>query len=494
MKNIFKISFTIGILLFFSACDKFLEVQPEDKLTREQILASETAINSVLNGIYIDMASNSIYGANLSMTVLECLAQRYDLSSNVHRFYQYGQYNYADESVENTFNSIWYNLYRQVLEVNEFITLINMPAANLPDLRRKNTLLGESYALRAFYHFDLLRIFGPVYNSLDSTMLSIPYYEKGGGELMPLLPANEIMDKIVADLHRAEELLLQNDPIITDGMVTASTGSPVLDFHINRNYRMNYYAVKALQARVYLWREDKEAALAAAKVVINAQLNNNLFTWQPSNQLVGVVSPNTPNRIYSGEVIFGIHNRNMYTNHNNYFTGALLGTNLLAPRPARLLGANGTYENENDHRYYYVWLQPAEKVFRTLYKYVRPVDFTRVTFEYFQPIIRITEMYYIAAECETDLNKRVEYLTTVRESRNLITPINIADLDTEVRNEYAREFYAEGQLFFYYKRNFNRDGSTASRQIPNGNADNGNIIMTTANYVVPLPLAERNAR
>ena len=36
----------------------------------------------------------------------------------------------------------------------------------------------------------------------------------------------------------------------------------------NRKQRMNYYAVTALLARVYLWGNDKEAALKEAKEII----------------------------------------------------------------------------------------------------------------------------------------------------------------------------------------------------------------------------------
>ena len=77
------------------------------------------------------------------------------------------------------------------------------------------------------------------------------------------------------------------------------------------------------------------------------------------------------------------------------------------------------------------------------------------------PLMKISEMYYIAAECllngETkDLGKAREYMNTVREKRGIIIPIpegaDEATLETEIQKEYRKEFTCEGQLFYYYKR------------------------------------------
>lgn len=491
MKKIISTILSICMLLLVTACNKFLDINPDDKLTQEQVEVSESSINYVLNGIYMNMSNNYLYGSYLTMTITECLAQRYNLSDSRHPFYNYGRYDYAQSNVQSSFSSIWEQAYVQILGINKFIDLVNNTTVNIP-ANRKNILLGEAYALRAFHHFDLLRIFGPIYNTSDSTSISIPYYVVGNGELMPLLPTNEVMGKILADLKNAETLL-QNDPIVADGVVTESTNDPIKDFYINRNYRMNYYAVKAMQARVWLWRENKPAALEAAKAVIEASLiqSEELFPWLPYQD---IIRGTNPDRVFSTEVIFGIQNRNMYNNQNSYFSASLMETNLLCPRAPRLTAA---YEsNENDYRYPNIWIIPASsgKGYRTFFKYERPNDFTAVKFGYFQPLIRISEMYYIAAECEPVPADGLTHLNQVRTHRNLSNLTNASTLIAEIQKEYVKEFYGEGQLFFYYKRNYNRAGTAASRQIPNGNADSGNTTMDAAKYQVPLPLSETNAR
>lgn len=63
---------------------------------------------------------------------------------------------------------------------------------------------GELLALRAFLHFDMLRLFGPIYKE-DPSALSIPYNESVKIMNLPLLPADSIVhNKIMRDLDEAE--------------------------------------------------------------------------------------------------------------------------------------------------------------------------------------------------------------------------------------------------------------------------------------------------
>src|SRR5699024_5700096 len=86
-----------------------------------------------------------------------------------------------------------------------------------------------------------------------------------------------------------------------------------------RNRRMNYYAVKALEARVQLYAGNNQKALEAAETVINEA--QNWFPWiEPSE----VISENeNPNRIFSTEVIFGVQNKEIYSRQKALFSGNL---------------------------------------------------------------------------------------------------------------------------------------------------------------------------
>ncbi len=480
MKKIILITLSIGTLLSFTACSKFLDVYPDDKLIYEQVIAEEKSINNQLNGIYLNIAQSNLYGANLSATVLESMAQQYNLPSTDQNLYRHARYEYNQANVKSTFAAIWSLMYKQILTVNDFMRIVNNATVTIPK-ERKDILLGEAYALRAFLHFDLLRLYGPVYNSTDSTSVTMPFNNMGEGQLLPLLPANEVMAHIVADLQQAE-ILLQNDPIITTGIVKTKTQNPVEDFYINRHYRMNYYAVKALQARAQLWRGNKPAALAAAKAVIEAPLvqNKKLFNWTATN--------NTTDRIFFTEVIFGVYNRSMYTQYDIYFAGNATAGNYLAPLENRLKAIfTGPGNTENDYRYTRIWQVTAGQSTESFVKYYRPTDLSDTTSAYFQPLIRKSEMYFIAAECEPDPAIGATYIEDVQKQRGYQTT-SVTLSEDVIRNEYRKEMYGEGQLFYYYKRVKAGIGTT---DIPDGSSDSGNVGMTTDKYRVPLPDKEQ---
>ena len=77
----------------------------------------------------------------------------------------------------------------------------------------------------------------------------------------------------------------------------------------------------------------------------------------------------------------------------------------------------------------------------------------------FIPMIRVTEMYYIAAECATaslDSLKATDLLDSVRVHRGLtkytLPALKRDSLNIEIRKEYQKEFLSEGQMFYFYKR------------------------------------------
>ena len=86
-------------------------------------------------------------------------------------------------------------------------------------------------------------------------------------------------------------------------------------------------------------------------------------------------------------------------------------------------------------------------------------------------LIRIPEMYYIMAECDPDPQSSAEILDMVRFKRGIASsdatdggkgydePDTREGFDSghtrrinEVMREYLKEYYGEGQLFYFYKR------------------------------------------
>lgn len=72
------------------------------------------------------------------------------------------------------------------------------------------------------------------------------------------------------------------------------------------------------------------------------------------------------------------------------------------------------------------------------------------------PAMRLSEMYYIAAESIFDTNpvQAWEYFNTVRFQRGIPAALS-GDKNlfmSELVKEYRKEFFAEGQLFYLFKR------------------------------------------
>ena len=450
-------------------CKKYLTVQPEDRLTESQVYTNEKSIQQALNGLYGTMAQNGLYGASLTNKTVDLLGQRYNTvnAGSSNNYQQIQTFNYTQESVMNTFDSLWQNGYAAILGTNKFIAEMDGAVQRGVITKDHGDLMkGEALGIRAMLHFDLLRLFGPVYlTSPDAP--AIPYYKLADGKTRAIIPARAVLDSVLADLSAAETLL-EKDPVITGG-IKATT-----DFYTGyRNQRLNYYAIKTLIARAQLYGGNKAAANAAAKAALEGGEK-----WFPWVMRTAVADATSPDRIFLPEVLFAVYNQDMYNNFNGLFSVNVRPTEILNALPARL---DNIYEsNANDYRNQFIW--PMDKG-RCFYKFADAVDPVK-PWRFLQPLVRKTELYYILAETGTDATTQRGYLDSVRAHRGLPALPTTAVIATEVTKEYQKEFFGEGQVYFYFKR-------LNQKPIPSGTSGTGTI---TPNYIIPLPLSETTPR
>ncbi|RBL89172.1 RagB/SusD family nutrient uptake outer membrane protein [Chitinophaga flava] len=471
MKKIYYCFFLLTAML--ASCNKYLDVKPEDKFTEDQLYSTEAGFNTALNGIYLGLAANNLYGSELTLSTVEVLAQRFNVSGE-HNYVNFANYKYEEANVKSRFDGIWTAAYKQILNINKVMAALDKHKGVVSE-QKASLIKGECIGLRAMIHFDMLRLFGPVY-ATGKNLSSIPYNKTTTVLPQPLLPAANIIDTVLNDLAAAQQYL-SADPVISKGVEEfVADGN---DWYRKRNVRFNYYAVKALKARVLLYSGNKPSALAAAEEVIREA--GKWFPWvMPADINSELVNPN---RICSPEIFFALYNPDLYTNQKNIYASALKPQNILAPAGDKL---TAVFEGlEGDYRYKSSWIMPSSggKTYRTFFKYEDVLD-TKKSFRFLQPLIRISEMYYIAAECTADKNMALQYLNTVRNARGLQNLSTNADVVTETTKEYRKEFFGEGQLFFYYKR-------IMTPKLVNGAATANDIV---PNYVVPLPLSETNQR
>ena len=477
-KYIYKITFVFLVSLTAIGCSDFLDVVPQDQILEEQIYNTEAGVQNAHNGLYLQLANNNLYGKQLTMDAVEILAQQYNMNSS-HTKYTIATYAYSQSTPKATFLNIWETAFTTILSANKFLESIEQHSG-VVSTEKASMLKGEALAIRAMLHFDMLRLYGPIYK-IAPTDPGIPYYDKFVTTNNPILPAKDVITKVLADLDAALTLL-GNDPILTTGKYTATTDFGAKPYYSqNRGQRMNYLAVKCLKARVLLYSGDKPSASAVANEVIAFTKSNTFFPWTP---FLTATNAADPDRIFSSENFFALSDYTLYTKQKDLFDPSLADNKIYSPLLTRI---NAVFEsNDNDYRSLPSWKIPivGGKTQKTFYKYEDVTDKTKV-FRLQIPMFKLSEMYLIAAETATIPADAIAFLNTLRFNRGLANLAATANVTTEVTKEYKKEFIGEGQLFFYYKR-------INSATIPNGSAASGNVTMGALQYVVPMPDSEIN--
>lgn len=451
MSNITTFVCLFALLLTTAGCKKWLDVSPDTQVREKELFENERGFKDALTGVYLYLGGTSTYGQNLTMGMLDAMAQRYNTSSPSHPFNKASLYQYSDAATKANIAAIWSGMYTAVGNLNNILTQVD-DRRNLFTGNNFNFIKGEALALRALLHFDLVRLFGlaPV---ADSNSKAIPYPKTFGKTVYPLLTVKQVLDECMKDLVEAEQLLS------VDKTVRTNYATDIF-LSYTRN-RMNYWAVKGLQARLSLYRGDKTSALAAALEVINNGASS--FPWVTGSQ---ASTTTNRDRLYSNELLFAL-----YVPKLNASVDALFKTTVVAGTPSLFTSKTNTeslYETaaggSSDFRFNYLFTLYTSGYSTTKYWQ----DNITAGWDYLQnlvPVIRLSEVYYIAAESTPVTATGVGYLNSVRTNRGLAAlPTSMDDqtLQNEIVKEYKKETYAEGQLFYYFKRkNAARvDGST----------------------------------
>ncbi|WP_316815173.1 RagB/SusD family nutrient uptake outer membrane protein [Pedobacter nyackensis] len=476
MNNIRFMSVVVMVLTLttFTSCKKWLTVEPKTSIQLNDLLTTETGFRQALVGIYTTMNSASSYGQALSMTTIEHLIANWDVT-NGSLEQKLTQGNYLDADVQTQMLAIYKQQYNIIANINAILDQIDQNKAIFKTPGLYEIVKGECLALRAYCHFDVMRIWGPVPTSSTGGKLP-PYVTSFSTQSNPLISFTQFQNMLIKDLTEAEFLLKGVDPILTSSLKSLSSGE---DNPFNyRHLKMNYYAVKALQARAYLWFGSTKEAYESASSVISAKDPDGNFKFRLGTSADFGQKDNE----LSAEQVFGLHNSNLNTVYNNTFANGILKRGTTATTVTnQLYGATGT-----DIRETKLWLLVPQLSGRNAYviqKYNVPAatnlsDFNRI------PMLRLSEIYFIAIETATNLSDAQVLWNNFRAARGL-APNTLSNDPVLVKNallaEYRKEFFAEGQAFYAYKR---LNTPTAS-MVPKWTPATYNV-----NYLFPLPNTE----
>jgi hypothetical protein len=379
-------------------------------------------------------------------------------------------FEYTSSLTRGRIEGIWSNMYKAISNIN--LILENIDNQNVFTGNNYAIIKGEALALRAFLHFDLLRCFGVSY-ATSRSQAAIPYVTLYTSNQTKQLTVDEIAVKAIDDLVAAKELL-KVDPIYTGKAVSEYDDNGYL---INRQLHLNYYAVEALLARIYLYQGDYTNARVYAQNVVNAQK----FTFTPQQYFIDQTD-------LSGapEHIFALQINNLHQYAIDYLSQEG-GATIFSLTNDMLTSYYGS--NTDDYRFVYLFEAGTAANANKQYtlKYSEPKTNISIADEQYYrdklAVLKISEMYFILAECDHhDGISPLDNINPILRARGLADWVQIDDFRSLMTSEFRKEFIAEGQLFYYYKR-------LNQAYIQNSDAD----MVTTKAYTFPIPESEYEA-
>lgn len=464
MKKLINKSIILSLVVALTACNDWLNVSPKTDMKAEDLFSTEAGFRDALIGVYALMATSNLYGKNLSYGYLDVLAQYYTSPrSNTSTGYEHNlknaaAYNYTESDEESRILSIWSSHFSAIANINQALLFIDENREVFTSEDIHHIYKGEFLALRALLHFNILRLFAPspmMDNQNGLNALAIPYVEQYTNIAQPQLTVKEVLEKVVKDLLAAKDLMKERE-IFNE----FDSSSPMY----KRNQRMNYYAVTALLARVYLYENEKEAALTEVKKIIGEVDGEN-----PTSYTLATSGATATNPMFQSELIFTLDVQKLIDLSENSFSETSLSDVLLVSEKGKqtIFTASGL---ESDFRSSWLTATSNGK------EYV----LTKYNNMNYIPLFKLSELYLIAAEC-ADGEDAYWYLNQLRNHRGLSSIEHTKDIESYIYQEYRREFLGEGQLFFYYKRKLY---DTV------GAEDNVGIEDLKAVYNLPIPTSE----
>lgn len=377
MKKIFLVSINFFLLLFLlSGCKKTLEENPRTFVSPDAFFTSPASYDLTVMGIYRTMPAT--FGGNSWLT-RESFS---DIIGTVSGAYEQGLPVYQNNHQPFFYNvrGLWASHYAIVSDAN--FTLKKLDEATVLSATQKNELIAETRFLRAYAYFQLVQLFG------DVPLRTAPLEDLVNVQIART-PQAEVYNLILDDLNFAEANLPQ----------TASK--------VSRVYKL---VATALLAKVYLTMAgnpiNKTQYYANAKEKALEVINSGNFQLKPDYSQV------FHNTAYTSESIWE------WTYQPGVGGNPLMSNSATAPGYVYILPPATWFINSfpvGDQRKAWGvkenYVAPSGTLAPFFHKFVNLawIDQGVITanagrLEYTVPLLRLAEMYLIAAEAENEIN------------------------------------------------------------------------------------------
>ncbi len=470
-----SISLALILSMSLSSCNDWLTVLPKNQSPSDKMFESESGFQMSLTGLYLLLKVN--YNPE-SMLMggqgIEYMANNYAIQNTANTSswsYLLSHHIYTDNDLDRSLGFLFQSNYKTITNANVLLDGIRHQKKILPEKMAK-LMEGEALAIRAFCHFDLLRLWGPVPLHPNKSSKYLPYVKEMNTERYPYITYDEFIKDLKDDLTQALALLKDADPILRYSNSQLNAGYVSINeyssmFWYYRQKRFNYYSVEALLARLALWTGDKASAYKYAKDIIDAKNEDGTSKFQ-----LGAKADISSNDFsFYKEHLMGLDTQNYTDRYNSFRTTYVNKVSVIE---------NTLYHNEPDIRLNLLQRNNNTATWGDVYgtlKYSK-LSSTDYGMPKSVPLIRLAEIYLIAIET-APLSEANTYYKTFCESRNAsYAPLTADNLQDKIIEEYVKEFFGEGQTFFAYKR------LGSSKMLLN------DMSVTEGEYVLPIPQDE----
>ena len=428
MKKI-KIILMALLVIGLSSCKDFLDMTPTNSAEADQAIKTPKDAAVIINGIMRSMTSSSYYGRDF---LIYGDAKGGDFTVFSQGRGLDGLYTFNHAANIGSYSGFWSHIYYCILQVNNLLE--NIEKQEALGVTGFNTTKGQALTARAMMYFDLVRLYGKVYDQ-DKSAFGVPL----------------VLNKLTTDAQPLRATVEQNYIQIVKDLTDAAPLLPKTKI----NGYINYYANKATLAKVYLYMKSYGDALTAAEEVINAPSMYSLYSnanW---------VSSWTTQ--YGSESIFelamvplendlGNSSLGIYHRRRSHGVTAALGFFVASDYFLARLNQDAADVRKG--------VMAADEISTTrmgaLYKYSgntalagdgKAGNSTAVNIK----VIRLSEMYLIAAEAAliSDPAKAVGYLNAIRKRAPNLAPATVGTITLDmILQERSKELYGEGHRFF----------------------------------------------
>lgn len=485
------------LTLSLASCADWLDVPPTNSVSDKVLFETEEGFQEAVIGLYTTAAHNDLYGGVFTMELPDAMMQNYSYgTADVIDYLETSQFDFSHVMTRKRFSMVWEKAYNTIANCN--LILENLPAKieeGIFHTDMAEIVEAEARAMRAYLHFDMLRLCAPITGEPgdDAGRMAIPYVKEYSNVVTGVSTANEVVAAAIADLLAAKQLLEGRDPILHEDYLVdypIPTGSGVTPeqnitidgavlpyFLQNRRHRMNYYAVCGALARVYLW---KATALGDAAAFESAAQNAyeviaaNKFKWTGTNNVSGSATLKSYDREFYRELVFAFYIQNKtevdalrdrYNNIRRYYIDVAKKNQIyefgtVGTEDLRFKWFDDGTGNDSDKSRIIKYLRNPEGDDNSSTS--NAMSEMGNLHYLVSPQIRLSEMYYIVAECvykqpgvtAGEFATGWDALDFVRDKREIAVLLDpaTANFDNELLKEYRKETFAEGQAFLNYKR------------------------------------------